>query len=1296
MSTQSFFTVTSDAFNDATLLSANAQLADELSARLVYTTSSSPLSSVSINPQTTLSSTVASTVTLLSSLSTLLPDSDSIDTFPELVVRKEDVESATATSTSSSLSTSATPTYPLNSNGCYICPSTPPPCPACPSGMVCNLSLQSCNSCPAVACIPASEQLAGLSPLSTSSSAPSATASSLTSPGNNDMIGPVIGGTVGGVAVAAILAFLIFWNIRRRKRQQHLEPDTVSNFNSPVESEKFGQYPFQTASPDLLAFNNTGGAFDNSAQANYDGTSPFYHPSELSQTGTQVPIPAGAAASEGLPISMSGIPAEIEQNSFSIIHKGNVSKPGFNKIREKTKKSLGKSNGVLAISNPRMLTSTYKEPTVSLPKNATSLHEQQQQQQQQLGYVQSSRLQHPQGATQYADPNFITPNGSPGAMALSVSAQQQHMHMLEMQDQQQQQSNRFNGSHPKPLVLSEKAMKQQYKNLENLYGQQADNQRQEELFEQNLQSTRDLYTRQQTREQEERERLYGPERNSFDGYSYPSSTPQSERLHTAVAQPLTAVYGAKDTQEYSNSLQPTLGPGFPGSNATSSTDVRPVVVGGYNQTPTQLLPQGRHQLPQYHNRGTSATSSEFSIEHGNAAHVIPIAYIPGVTSRPLGTAAPVGAATSFTPASDSTSPALSTAPAFQDAKQTSTPSTTTTNSEQYEEESPSLQKKPHPLSNVRVASSLNPHSVIPVQNLAVSGNQSQPQVHAHEADDSSGQQESGSGLNISNSTYDSAFVSNTNSRSLTGPLASNTVKAMLPQSATHDGQKPRVSNRSSYQPIYTPTNVNAEITGTSPSSSASSSGGNSRLPQLQPAAQIHSRQQQYQLRAPPMPAPNPTSSSYYEYSGDSNHDGSPYGSSSDSEEYENFNPEYNHNYGYSPGSNYDSNDNSSEDYYSTVPAPGSSAAALASSGLVDPSAQESFQKLQQQFIHQQQQAEASGRGDTSSKLLKGFDGTASSKRGSKQQSKLDKTGNFQMKVDPRHFEGLDDSDDDLEYELIGASPLHAGESSRISTAGRRMLYNDIETYLNHDEQQQQQQRERINTQETTATVESQNTAKGVAANSALVESAPLIAASRTLTTEEASSSDDQSRGRFNNEASQPASNSIIYPEYANYSNYLEQQQQQQLQFNSPPTINPNVTPNAFQTAWSSPSTAMESTDSFTSARAPDSAAHLPHNNQHTHHYLQTSSIPTNNPRSTTANVSLRLSSIPSPTPPPSIPPPNLASSRNPSISSGNRTSARRNRLSAQTQGRHEVDDDLLDYPVLFDPNDDISFVRNRQ
>lgn len=93
-----------------------------------------------------------------------------------------------------------------SANGCVICLETPA-CPVCPSGQVCNLSAQTCDSCSSVSCV-----------ASTSAYIENSSVKKPTTVSTSDhLIGPLIGGIVAGIAVISVLVFLFFF-LRKRKK----------------------------------------------------------------------------------------------------------------------------------------------------------------------------------------------------------------------------------------------------------------------------------------------------------------------------------------------------------------------------------------------------------------------------------------------------------------------------------------------------------------------------------------------------------------------------------------------------------------------------------------------------------------------------------------------------------------------------------------------------------------------------------------------------------------------------------------------------------------------------------------------------------------------------------------------------------------------------------------------------------------------------------------------------------------------------------------------------------------------
>lgn len=223
---------------------------------------------------------------------------------------------ATTTNPPSSPSPSSTTTYSTSINGCLICPTTAPACPTCPSGTVCNLSLQSCNECPSVQCVPIQSQVL-VYPTSSPSSSSSTAASTSTQSSEPSAVrstsnfGPVVGGTAGGVLFLIFLAVIFYWCTRRRRTQRRR------------------------------------------------------HTTHSAEENEKKPYPISAPRVD----SVSTVPKEMVDNTFSVMHKSNrMDKTVLEKSRRQTRKNID-SHGVRAISHPRILSSTYREPTVALYKN---------------------------------------------------------------------------------------------------------------------------------------------------------------------------------------------------------------------------------------------------------------------------------------------------------------------------------------------------------------------------------------------------------------------------------------------------------------------------------------------------------------------------------------------------------------------------------------------------------------------------------------------------------------------------------------------------------------------------------------------------------------------------------------------------------------------------------------------------------------------------------------------------------------------------------------------------------------
>lgn len=281
---------------------------------------------------------------------------------------------SSSSSTTSMLVSAPTPTYPTDRNGCWICPSTAPECPACPSGQVCNLSLQSCHECPAVQCVPIGTQVFAYPSPTASSASPSSsttTPSAESSTRSTGLVGPVIGGTAGGVIVLLIVALLIFWCCRRRRNQGN-KLEIYS-----IEEDEKHTYPFSIPTDDT---------------------------------------------------SSSPISREMEENGFSIMHKTNYSdKNALQKNRQKTRKNIN-NNGLLAISNPRILSSTYKEPTVALSKSASinNIHSLKE-----LNQIEQQFQQHLQGTREkYIRHNTNAANNNTQSIRTSLSPDMYNNHIV--------------------------------------------------------------------------------------------------------------------------------------------------------------------------------------------------------------------------------------------------------------------------------------------------------------------------------------------------------------------------------------------------------------------------------------------------------------------------------------------------------------------------------------------------------------------------------------------------------------------------------------------------------------------------------------------------------------------------------------------------------------------------------------------------------------------------------------------------------------------------------------------------
>ncbi|KAK9489918.1 hypothetical protein V1508DRAFT_426571 [Lipomyces doorenjongii] len=94
---------------------------------------------------------------------------------------------------------------------CISCPSSLPSCPTCAADEQCQLTLQTCSSCPTTSCVKNYSAGSSTSPAST-------TSTSMSSHSSSPLAG-IVGGTVGGfVFMCAIVAIIFFFFRRRRVR----------------------------------------------------------------------------------------------------------------------------------------------------------------------------------------------------------------------------------------------------------------------------------------------------------------------------------------------------------------------------------------------------------------------------------------------------------------------------------------------------------------------------------------------------------------------------------------------------------------------------------------------------------------------------------------------------------------------------------------------------------------------------------------------------------------------------------------------------------------------------------------------------------------------------------------------------------------------------------------------------------------------------------------------------------------------------------------------------------------------
>ncbi|KAJ5577347.1 hypothetical protein N7535_004273 [Penicillium sp. DV-2018c] len=93
---------------------------------------------------------------------------------------------------------------------CKQCETTSPACPVCPSGSICSMTAPSCDQCATTKCVSTGSQDSD-------------------SGGTNT--GAIAGGVIGGVAAIALVVFLVWWFVIRKKRQERQAAEKDSPFS---------------------------------------------------------------------------------------------------------------------------------------------------------------------------------------------------------------------------------------------------------------------------------------------------------------------------------------------------------------------------------------------------------------------------------------------------------------------------------------------------------------------------------------------------------------------------------------------------------------------------------------------------------------------------------------------------------------------------------------------------------------------------------------------------------------------------------------------------------------------------------------------------------------------------------------------------------------------------------------------------------------------------------------------------------------------------------------------------------
>ncbi|VVT54611.1 uncharacterized protein SAPINGB_P004162 [Magnusiomyces paraingens] len=139
----------------------------------------------------------------------------------------------------------------LFQRACVVC-SDVPSCPTCSDDEICQMTTQSCDSCPTTYCA----KVSTTSSSSSSSSSSTTTTTNTTSTSSSSDTGAIVGGAVGGVAAIAIVVALVWWfYVRPRRRNRHnayLAANSSALGTEPVQAMEGGPLEYGAYAEDEM------------------------------------------------------------------------------------------------------------------------------------------------------------------------------------------------------------------------------------------------------------------------------------------------------------------------------------------------------------------------------------------------------------------------------------------------------------------------------------------------------------------------------------------------------------------------------------------------------------------------------------------------------------------------------------------------------------------------------------------------------------------------------------------------------------------------------------------------------------------------------------------------------------------------------------------------------------------------------------------------------------------------------------------------------------------------------------